>query len=128
MSEAKAQGIVDVVGKGRRPRSAPLGDRAATALERYLRLRARHPRADLPWLWIGRLGRVTDSGLSQIVARRPQMAGIEGRVHCHQFRHTFADNCLRNDGGENARMVLLGWSRGSTCTRCAPPLRSRRRF
>jgi site-specific recombinase XerD len=32
----------------------PLGRKAAAALDRYLRARARHPRAaDSPWLWLG---------------------------------------------------------------------------
>ena len=100
--------IAWVLGKGRRPRAAPFGDRTATAVERYLRLRGRHPHADLPWLWIGRFGRVTDSGLSQIVNRRSRLAGV-GRVHCHQFRHSYADAWLREGGSEGDLMQLMDW-------------------
>lgn len=55
---------VTVHGKGDRIRILPFGARAGTALERYLRLRARHKLAGLPWLWPGSRGReVTPSGV-----------------------------------------------------------------
>ncbi len=45
-------GIVRVMGKGRRERIAFLSPKAVKALDRYLRLRARHRFAALPWLWL----------------------------------------------------------------------------
>jgi site-specific recombinase XerD len=42
-----------VLGKGRRPRSVPLGAKTALAIDRYLRARTKHPHAELDWLWIG---------------------------------------------------------------------------
>jgi site-specific recombinase XerD len=44
--------VLLVLGKGRRGRALPFGHRAGEALERYLRVRARHKHAELPWLWI----------------------------------------------------------------------------
>ena len=35
--------VINVVGKGKRPRSAPYGPKTSSALDRYLRLRKRHP-------------------------------------------------------------------------------------
>ena len=47
-------GVISVLGKGRRPRVVPIGRQTVRAVDRYLRERRRHPRADEPWLWIGK--------------------------------------------------------------------------
>jgi integrase len=52
-------GVAIVIGKGRRPRSCPFGSKAATALDRYLRARAKHPHAASAALWIGRAAVLT---------------------------------------------------------------------
>jgi integrase len=57
-----------VLGKGRRERSLPFGHRAGEALDRYLRARARHKHAGLPWLWLGRQGRPHGLGASDDAA------------------------------------------------------------
>jgi integrase/recombinase XerC len=44
--------VVQVVAKGRKPRDLPFGHKTGLALDRYLRVRARHVKADLPWLWL----------------------------------------------------------------------------
>jgi site-specific recombinase XerD len=49
--------VLLVLGKGRRERALPFGRKAAVVLYRYLRVRARHRDAALPWLWLGRKGR-----------------------------------------------------------------------
>jgi site-specific recombinase XerC len=48
-----------VLGKGRRERALPYGRKTAMALDRYLRIRDRHKDAHLPWLWLGKRGRLT---------------------------------------------------------------------
>jgi Phage integrase family len=74
-------------GKGGRPRSLPFGHRTAQALDGYLRVRRKHPRSALPSLWIGKKEALTRSGVSQIVRRRGEEAGIKG-LHPHMFRPT----------------------------------------
>ena len=59
-----------VLGKGRRERALPFGRTSAVALDRYLRVRARRRDAALPWLWLGRKGRLTEWGLVQMLHRR----------------------------------------------------------
>jgi integrase/recombinase XerC len=81
--------VLLVLGKGRRERAVPFGHKAGEALERYLRVRARHKHADLPWLWIGLRGRLTAYGVVMMLRRRRRQAGLPG-LHPHQFRHTFA--------------------------------------
>src|SRR5262245_36738000 len=42
--------------KGGRETWVPIGKKAATALDRYVRARAKHSHADSPWLWLGTRG------------------------------------------------------------------------
>lgn len=107
-SELREQRVVHVLGKGRRPRTLPVGATAAKALDRYLRARARHRDADLPSLWIGTKGGMTTSGVTQMLRRRAKQAGIAG-LHPHRLRHTFAHAWLAAGGNENDLMRLAGW-------------------
>jgi site-specific recombinase XerD len=100
--------VLLVLGKGRRERALPFGHKAAAALDRYLRARARHKDAALPWLWLGLQGRLTRWGLVQMLRRRGEQAGLPG-LHPHQLRHTFAHQWLAEGGGETDLMRLAGW-------------------
>jgi site-specific recombinase XerC len=107
------QEVVVVLGKGRRPRAVPFGRKTALALDRYLRLRASHPFAHLPNLWLGLAGAVTPSGLYQVVAARgPRRGAVVGlpRLHPHQFRHSFAGSWLSAGGNEGGLLRLADWS------------------
>jgi len=97
-----------VMGKGRRPRAAPFGRKTALALDRYLRMRAKHPDADLPNLWLGQRGPITNSGLRDIVGKRGNKAGIKA-MHPHQLRHQFAHEWLAEGGTEGDLMRIAGW-------------------
>lgn len=97
-----------VVGKGRRPRTVPFGTKTAQSLDRYLRLRPRHAQAASAGLWVGPKGKMTDSGIAQMLERRCAEAGI-AKVHPHQLRHTAAHAWLADGGGEDSAMRLFGW-------------------
>ena len=101
-------GVLRVIGKGRRERILPVGARSVKALDRYIRLRARHPSAALPWLWLGRKGRMTETGIFQVIRRRGQQAGL-GDIHPHQLRHSFAHAWLAEGGAEGDLMRITGW-------------------
>jgi site-specific recombinase XerD len=96
---------------------APIGHKAAAAIDRYLRARARHPHAASPWLWLPVRGitaqggerRLTASGIQQIMERRGREAGIEGRLHPHRFRHTMVDRYLEAGGDPLDLMRITGW-------------------
>jgi len=101
------QDVAIVVGKGRRPRACPFGSKTGQAIDRYLRMRSKHHAADEPWLWVGKRGRMNDSGVYQLIVRRATQAGLD--VHPHQLRHTFAAAWLRAGGQEGDLMRLAGW-------------------
>jgi integrase len=89
-------------------RALPFGRKSALALDRYLRARTRHKDVGLPWLWLGLQGRLTDSGLLQMLRRRGADAGLPG-LYPHQLRHTFAHEWLAQGGSETDLMRLAGW-------------------
>lgn len=101
-------GRLRVIGKGQRERVVAIGSRTTRAIDRYLRLRARHPHADLPWLWISAKGRLAERTIWKMVKTRGERAGIPG-LHPHLARHTFADNWLAHEGQEGDLMSLGGW-------------------
>lgn len=102
------QGVLRVVGKGRRERVVPIGNRTVKALDRYLRVRKERPEARLPWLWLGRKGRLTESGIGGVIRRRGAQAGIPD-IFPHQLRHTFAHEWLSSGGREGDLMRIAGW-------------------
>jgi site-specific recombinase XerD len=100
--------VLLVLGKGRRERTLPFGRKAGEALDRYLRARGRHRHAELPWLWLGQRGRLTEWGLVLMLRRRGAQAGLPG-LHPHQLRHTFAHEWLVQGGAETDLMQIAGW-------------------
>lgn len=104
-----AQGLLRVMGKGRRERLLPLGYKAVKALDRYLRKRGQHTAAAAPWLWLGHKGRLSHSGIAQALRRRGREAGLGDRVHPHLFRHTFAHSWMAEGGLETDLMHVTGW-------------------
>ena len=101
-------GVVLVMGKGRRPRGVPIGHKAVAALDRYLRARAKRKDAHRPELWLGARGPLTTSGVRQILIGRSRQAGIRP-LHPHALRHYFADAWLRAGGTESDLMRVTGW-------------------
>jgi integrase len=89
------RGEVSVMGKGRKPRTVSFGVKAAQALDAYRRARSEHPNAELPWFWISDKGRMTTSGIRQMLGRRGKAVGVD--VGPHTLRHYFIHEQLRGD-------------------------------
>jgi site-specific recombinase XerD len=96
-----------VLGKGRRTRPVALDPQAVKSIDRYLRVRARHPQSHLGALWLGSRGALTPNGVYQMFVRRGEQAGVP--IHPHLFRHGYADEWLSQGGEEGALMEQAGW-------------------
>jgi integrase/recombinase XerD len=105
------RGIVSAEGKGGKRRLVPLGEVALSHLEAYLERRSQEPPRkprDTTLFRSPRGGRLTRQGFWKIVGRYARVAGLAGKVHPHQLRHSFATHLL--SGGADLRSVqtLLG--------------------
>jgi site-specific recombinase XerD len=91
-------------------RIVPLGAKATAAVDRWLRVRVRHPKAaDTDLVWLGHRGPLTGEGIRQMVMKRANEAGLEG-VFVHQLRHAFAHRWLAAGGQEHDLAQVAGWS------------------
>ncbi len=102
-------GMLYVMGKGARPRAVPIGSKAQTAIDRYLRIRHRHVRSDEQWLWLGHTGHLRPAGVQQMLKKRLGEAGLPRSIHVHMLRHLFAHQWQAAGGSETVLMTLLGW-------------------
>ena len=70
---------VRVLGKGRRERDVPIGDKTYLAVDRYRTARKRHRHVELEWWWLSQQGHFTAAGL-----RPDARAALRaGRHHPH---------------------------------------------
>ena len=98
-------------GKGGKGRVVPFGPQTALAVDRYVRLRARHRLASSPALWLGDRGKgFSYDALHKALGQRAQAAGITG-FHPHRMRHTAAHRWLAAGGSEGGLMAVAGWTR-----------------
>ena len=117
---------ITVHGKGRKIRTVKIGHDAARALDRYIRVRARHAQAHRPQLWLGinNRGPMTASGIYQVIARRGRQCGID--VSPHRFRHHFSHTWLDRGGAESDLVELNGWTSPQMLRRYGASARSAR--
>lgn len=101
-------GHARVRGKGGRERLIPLDPKTVRLLDRYIRVRERHEDARLPYLWLGRRGRLTAHGVRHIIDTRGLQAGIPD-LHPHMLRHSFAHHWLADGGQETDLQRIAGW-------------------
>jgi integrase/recombinase XerD len=108
---------VRVIGKGNRERRVPMGEEARERLHQYLAgpregWTAGHPS---PAVFVSQRGRrLARESVWRLVRHWAAVAGVEGRVTPHTFRHSFATHLL--EGGADLRVVqtLLGHASIST--------------
>jgi site-specific recombinase XerD len=111
------QQVLRVMGKGGRQRLVNMGTQSTRSLDRYERLRRRHPEAHKEWLWLSRKGRFTESGIGQMVSRRGELIGL--KVHPHQLRHSWAHATMTKGMSTNDLKMAGGWRSNAMLERYA---------
>lgn len=105
VGDVDQSGMVKVMGKGKKERYVRLGARARKAMLRYLAARD-EARPGAP-LWAGNKGRLTTSGLFQVMKRTGKRAGV-WPVGPHRFRRTFATWSAKAGIDAHSLRFLLG--------------------
>ena len=106
------QGLLRVLGKGRKERVVPLGKQAVHWLKQYLehgRPKLVHDHIDEEALWVGRDGkRISGAGIRVAVLRYAAAAGIETPVTPHGLRRACVTHMLRRGAHPVQLQMLLG--------------------
>lgn len=115
-----------VTGKGGKQRVIKFDLKTASAIDRYLRVRAKHKLAQLDRLWLASMKRnaLTPNGIRQMIRRRAR--SVDLKIHPHIFRHNFSHRWLDAGGAEGDLMELNGWSSPQMLRRYGASARSAR--
>ena len=104
-------GEAQVLGKGEKRRTVPVGSKAVEALTRWLAVREEGLSGGSPQaaLFIGHNGtRLTAQSVWLRLRQRSLQAGLDSPVHPHMLRHSFASHLLQSSSDLRAVQELLG--------------------
>ena len=104
-------GLFAVPGKGRKVYQRHLGNRALSAVDRYVRTRRRMlGESAIDQLWVGWTGQpLTRSGLRRVCIVRGRQAGVSGAT-THRWRYTHAETLEELGWQEHEIMAEMGHS------------------
>lgn len=97
--------IIKVMGKGRKERLVPIGNKAAQALRDYLDSRKHRS----PAVFLNKDGgRLTDRSVRNIVDKHIRLASVGKDISPHVLRHSFATHLLNRGADLRSVQELLG--------------------
>ncbi len=97
--------VVKVLGKGRKERLLPIGERALSAIQEYLNKRKEENKA----LFLNKNGsRLTGRGIRDGLGKYIRLTSIKTHVSPHTLRHSFATHLLNHGADLRSVQELLG--------------------
>ncbi len=115
LASRSARGWIDahaseaqVLGKGEKRRSVPVGSKALAALAAWTAQRAAWAKDDTALFINARGVRLTPQTIRVRLRQRSLKAGLATPVHPHMLRHSFASHVLQSSGDLRAVQELLG--------------------
>jgi integrase/recombinase XerC len=108
-------GEITVTGKGSKTRTVPVGARAREALQAWIAARAVLAAPEEKALFVGARGRRIAPGVVERQLRAwGARQGVQGKLHPHMLRHSFASHLLQSSQDLRAVQELLGHASIST--------------
>jgi len=104
-------GVAKVMGKGKKERLVPIGEKAIEAIRLYLAKRKRQSEA----LFLNKnYRRITDRGVRDILSRYIRLLSFKKGISPHKIRHSFATHLLNRGADLRSVQELLGHANIST--------------
>jgi site-specific recombinase XerD len=103
------EGYLKVLGKGKKERIVPIGNKAQKALQRYLfRFRPKSTNPDIDNVFLSTSSKtLTENSMKLMFTKLSKKSGVH-RLHAHLCRHTFATKFLINGGDVFSLQHILG--------------------
>ncbi|MDH5190971.1 MAG: tyrosine recombinase XerC [Gammaproteobacteria bacterium] len=102
-------GTARITGKGAKTRIVPVGNQACKAVRQWLRHRTGLAQDEETALFVGKTGkRLSQRTFQKRLRDWAIKQGIDGHVHPHMLRHSFASHMLESSGDLRAVQEMLG--------------------
>lgn len=110
-----AEGMVNVIGKGNKARTLPVGSQAIAAIRTWLTQRKLHSKDEVPALFITQRGtRISNRAVQLRMQQLSMRQGMDNPVHPHMLRHSFASHMLESSSDLRLVQEMLGHANIST--------------